>query len=84
MLLGNTVEGYFADPVYGGNRDKVGWRLVGFPGVAASYLSRVGRHNEPYRVEPVSIGDVLERRVPRDQHGHVVHQPLDESAKGGR
>jgi hypothetical protein len=26
------MEGMFADPVYGGNRDFAGWRLVGFPG----------------------------------------------------
>jgi gluconate 2-dehydrogenase gamma chain len=28
-----TMEGFFADPIYGGNRDKVGWKLLGFPGV---------------------------------------------------
>ena len=28
----HTMEGMFADPVYGGNRDFAGWRLVGFPG----------------------------------------------------
>src|SRR3981081_2881141 len=27
-----TIEGMFADPVYGGNKDFAGWRLVGFPG----------------------------------------------------
>jgi len=87
MLLGNTMEGFFADPVYGGNRDKAGWRLVGFPGVAASYLNRIERYNEPYRVEPIGITDVLERRVAQDEHGHVVHPPLDTDApvrRGGR
>jgi gluconate 2-dehydrogenase gamma chain len=77
MLLGNTMEGFFSDPVHGGNRDKAGWRLVGFPGVAASYLSRVGRYNEPYRVEPVGIADVLEGRARQDEHGHVIHEPLE-------
>ncbi|MFN8060757.1 MAG: gluconate 2-dehydrogenase subunit 3 family protein [Vicinamibacterales bacterium] len=77
MLLANTLEGFFADPVHGGNRDKVGWRLVGFPGVAASYFARVDRYNEEYRVEPVSIVDVLDRRVRQDEHGHVVHERLD-------
>jgi gluconate 2-dehydrogenase gamma chain len=33
LLWRNTEEGYFADPMYGGNRGKVGWKLVGFPGV---------------------------------------------------
>jgi gluconate 2-dehydrogenase gamma chain len=32
MLRTHTMEGMFADPVYGGNRDFAGWRLVGFPG----------------------------------------------------
>lgn len=25
-------QGFYADPVYGGNRDGVGWRVIGFPG----------------------------------------------------
>jgi len=33
LLWRNTEEGYFADPLYGGNRDKVGWKLLGFPGL---------------------------------------------------
>lgn len=28
----HTIEGMFADPVYGGNKDFSGWKLVGFPG----------------------------------------------------
>ena len=28
----HTMEGMFADPVYGGNKDFAGWVLVGFPG----------------------------------------------------
>jgi gluconate 2-dehydrogenase gamma chain len=83
MLLGNTIEGFFADPVYGGNRNKAGWRLVGFPGVAASYVNVITRYNEPYRVEPASIADVLERRVSLDEHGHVVHKELAEPPSPG-
>ena len=37
-LRTHTMEGMFADPVYGGNKDFAGWRLVGFPG--AQPLSR--------------------------------------------
>jgi gluconate 2-dehydrogenase gamma chain len=33
----HTIEGLFADPVYGGNKDFAGWRLVGFPGGQAVY-----------------------------------------------
>ncbi len=33
----HTMEGMFADPLYGGNRDFVGWKLVGFPGAQAIF-----------------------------------------------
>jgi len=33
----HTMEGMFADPVYGGNKDFTGWRLVGFPGAQAVF-----------------------------------------------
>jgi gluconate 2-dehydrogenase gamma chain len=35
-LLANTIEGYFADPVHGGNRNMVSWRMIGFPGATRS------------------------------------------------
>jgi gluconate 2-dehydrogenase gamma chain len=72
-LITDTKDGFFADPAYGGNRDKVGWKLVGYPGVAASYGDVIGR-NEPYDVEPVGMHDVRQARVPTDQHGHPIHQ----------
>jgi gluconate 2-dehydrogenase gamma chain len=31
----HTIEGTFSDPYYGGNRDFVGWDLIGYPGVRA-------------------------------------------------
>lgn len=31
-LRTHTIEGMFADPVYGGNKDFAGWKLIGFPG----------------------------------------------------
>jgi gluconate 2-dehydrogenase gamma chain len=35
----HTVEGFFCDPVYGGNRGAVGWKLVGFPGAHWGYTA---------------------------------------------
>jgi gluconate 2-dehydrogenase gamma chain len=32
MFRQNVLEGMLADPAYGGNKDMVGWRWVGFPG----------------------------------------------------
>ncbi|MBS0375766.1 MAG: gluconate 2-dehydrogenase subunit 3 family protein [Proteobacteria bacterium] len=84
MLWENTIEGFFADPRYGGNRDKIGWRLIGFPGVAAAYGGLLERHNEPYRVSPVSIDDVRARLVPTDAHGHPKHVPEPPSRETSR
>ena len=36
-LRTHTMEGMFADPVYGGNKDFAGWRLAGFPGAQATF-----------------------------------------------
>jgi gluconate 2-dehydrogenase gamma chain len=32
LVITHTRQGFYADPIYGGNRDKVGWKLIGFPG----------------------------------------------------
>jgi gluconate 2-dehydrogenase gamma chain len=37
LILKHTVEGFLADPMYGGNRDLVGWRHIGFPGAQRAY-----------------------------------------------
>jgi gluconate 2-dehydrogenase gamma chain len=55
LLLQNTQEGFFADPIYGGNRDMAGWNLIGFPGTRYDYRDWIERHNEPYPLPPVSI-----------------------------
>lgn len=39
VIREHTIEGYFGDPVYGGNRNAVGWRLVGFPGAQWGYTA---------------------------------------------
>jgi gluconate 2-dehydrogenase gamma chain len=56
-LLDATMEGFFSDPIYGGNRDKVGWKLVGFPGVHASYANDIERHGVAWARPPASIAD---------------------------
>jgi len=33
MVRNHTIDGTFSDPYYGGNRDFVGWDLIGYPGV---------------------------------------------------
>ena len=59
LLLATTMQGFFADPVYGGNRDKAAWKMIGFPGVIAIYsnTSRI-TGTRSYDVEPKSILDL--------------------------
>ena len=47
--------GFFADPLYGGNRDMVAWKMIGFPGARYNYLDWVDRHNERFPLPPVGI-----------------------------
>ena len=54
-LLEGVIEGFFADPMYGGNRDMVGWKLVGFPGAFASFSNDIERHGVIWAGQPVSI-----------------------------
>lgn len=54
-LLKDVPEGFFSDPIHGGNRDMVGWKMIGFPGIRYDYRDWVGRHNERYPHPPVSI-----------------------------
>ncbi len=57
-LLHITMEGFFADPIYGGNRNKVSWKMVGFPGLPAVYSNLIEEYrNKRYVVEPQSIAD---------------------------
>jgi gluconate 2-dehydrogenase gamma chain len=54
-LLKNMQEGFFADPIYGGNRDMAGWKMIGFPGTRYNYLDWIDRHNERFPLPPVSM-----------------------------
>lgn len=35
LLALHTRQGFYSDPIYGGNRDRVGWETIGFPGPAS-------------------------------------------------
>jgi len=55
QLLGDTKNGYLADPMYGGNKDMKAWVAIGFPGARAQYIEWVDQHNVPYPLGPVSV-----------------------------
>lgn len=55
QLLANTKEGFLADPMYGGNQNMAGWKMIGFPGARGDYLEFVSKHNQAYTKAPISI-----------------------------
>jgi gluconate 2-dehydrogenase gamma chain len=67
LLLAMTVEGFFSDPVYGGNREMVAWRMIGFPGAYADYYEAIDRHGVKFEREPMSLAE--------DRHGHLQVHP---------
>src|SRR6267378_7667210 len=62
-----TVEGFFSDPVYGGNRNMVAWRMIGFPGAYASYYELVDQHGIKIDRPPMNLAE--------DAHGHIHMDP---------
>jgi gluconate 2-dehydrogenase gamma chain len=55
QLLSNVKEGYFADPIYGGNRHMGGWKMIGFPGARADFTDWINQPGKHYPYGPVSI-----------------------------
>jgi len=55
LVLQNTMEGFFADPLYGGNKNMASWKMIGFPGARYDYRDHIEKHNQPYPKGPVSI-----------------------------
>ena len=57
-LLQITMEGFFADPIYGGNRDMASWKMVGYPGLPATYRHDIRKYlGKTYDKPPRSIAD---------------------------
>ena len=55
LLLTHCREGLFSDPIYGGNRDKLGWKTLGHPGV---WLENSAEEN--LSTEPVTKGGEIQ------------------------
>ena len=55
LVRENAIEGFFSDPIYGGNRDMIGWRLVGFPGARYDYRDYLDHDGRPISIEPVGL-----------------------------
>lgn len=62
----HTMEGMFSDPIYGGNKDFAGWRLVGFPGAQPEFTPEDMRSKEAFTREPI-VG--LQSRAKKNARG---------------
>ena len=59
LVLDHVMEGFFGEPQYGGNRDLIGWKLVGFPGQRYGYDDAY--INKVIDLEPIAC-DVVPRK----------------------
>jgi gluconate 2-dehydrogenase gamma chain len=60
----HVVQGTFCDPVYGGNRDFAGWRLIGFPGAHWGYSEEQMQPGVDARLIPIkSLADLRDERA---------------------
>jgi gluconate 2-dehydrogenase gamma chain len=58
-LYQTVIEGMYADPIYGGNRNKAGWAIIGFPGVIAVHRDHVEKYRgKPFPNKPLGISDM--------------------------
>jgi gluconate 2-dehydrogenase gamma chain len=77
-LLDLTIEGYFSDPVYGGNKDMVSWKAIGFPGAYATYYNLVDKHGMNFTRAPMSLAEDGRRmihihpNIPADSQHHTI------------
>jgi gluconate 2-dehydrogenase gamma chain len=45
LLAMHTRQGFYSDPVYGGNKDRAGWKVIGFPGPSSLMEVFTGRYS---------------------------------------
>jgi gluconate 2-dehydrogenase gamma chain len=58
-LYQTVVEGIYSDPIHGGNRNKAGWAIIGFPGAIAVHRDHVESYRgKPFPSKPLGIADL--------------------------
>ncbi len=70
----DVIEGMFSDPVYGGNRDMVGWKLIGYPGAQRAYTP-VDINTEGHVRPPQSIAQLHEFHPGQSANPDVIVPP---------
>jgi gluconate 2-dehydrogenase gamma chain len=69
LVLGHTLEGTFGDPYYGGNRDFVGWELIGYPGIRLAVAAEQQRMSAEPEMTRVSAYDLPMFDTGAAEHG---------------
>jgi gluconate 2-dehydrogenase gamma chain len=72
LVLGHTLEGTFSDPYYGGNRDFIGWELIGYPGLRLAVLADEQKMDAKNPLVRVSAYDLpmFEKNADRHEDDH--------------
>ena len=69
IVVEHTIQGMFCDPLYGGNRDFTGWKLIGFPGAQWGYTAEQMREGfDATTISILSLSD-LQRARTGSSHG---------------
>ncbi|MGH3495080.1 MAG: gluconate 2-dehydrogenase subunit 3 family protein, partial [Sciscionella sp.] len=78
----HTRQGFYADPVYGGNKDRVGWRVIGFDGPASLRDTMDGTYStSQYFVSDYDWGELVPHL--REQDRFEVPAPITGPQVGG-
>jgi len=72
LVLEHTLEGTFGDPHYGGNKNFIGWNLVGYPGIHLAVTAEQQRMDavvQPERRSAYDLGAFDAHTSADDRHG---------------
>lgn len=59
VVYEHTIQGTFGDPLYGGNRNAIGWKMVGFPGAQWAYTAdQMSPGFDASQINVATLGDV--------------------------
>lgn len=63
----HTIEGMFSDPMYGGNRDYAGWKLMGFPGAQWGYSDQQKQRGfDATTIQPLTLNELRRQRAEKE------------------
>ncbi len=71
LVRDHTIQGMFSDPLYGGNRNYVGWNLIGYPGVQRAYTAE-DIHNENFYRPAEGMADMMPFQPGQPVNPHVI------------